>query len=335
MNVIIMRMQKLINDPAQAVTDYLRGFALAHADSVCTNESLKYVARRDAPVMGKVTVISGSGSGHEPLNAGYVGRGMLDAACPGAVFTSPTPDQYLAAIRATYGGVGVVLVVKNYAGGVLNSEVAMEMAQETGIEIASVLVNDDVAVPEPDRRRGMGATVLTEKIIGAAAEAHYPHAAVVQVGRRVSSQTRSMGVALSSCTSPMAGHPTFRLPLGEMEVGVGIHGEAGRWRAPLVHANAIVDILLEPILDDLKLRRGERVLVMVNGLGSTPQQELYIVYAHLHDALVNLGFRVERQLVGNFITSLDMAGCSISLLRLDDELLRLWDAPVQTATLRW
>ncbi len=330
-----MRMQKLINDPTLAVTDYLRGFALAHTDAIYVNESPKFIARKDAPVVGKVTVVSGSGSGHEPLNAGYVGRGMLDAACPGPVFTSPTPDQYLAAIQATYGGMGVVLVVKNYAGGVLNSEVAMEMAAETGIEIASVLVSDDVAVPEPGRRRGMGATVLLEKIVGAAAEAFYPHAAVLEVGRRASSQARSMGVALSSCTSPLAGRPTFRLPLGEMEVGVGIHGEAGRWRAPLVDANAVVDLLLEPILDDLLLQRGDRVLAMVNGLGSTPQQELYIVYAHLHDALDDLGIRVERQLVGNFITSLDMAGCSITLLRLDDELLRLWDAPVWTPTLRW
>lgn len=328
-------MQKLINDPAGAVTDSLRGFALTYPHLVRLNEMPRFMARVDAPVFGKVTLISGSGSGHEPLNAGYVGRGMLDAACPGDIFTSPTPDQYLAAIQATYGGQGVLFVVKNYAGGVLNTEVAIELAGESGIPIEAVLVRDDVAVPEPSRRRGMGATVLVEKIAGAAAEAGYSLAQIAAVSRRASTQARSMGVALSSCTSPMVGRPTFVLPPGQIEVGVGIHGEAGRSRAPLVRSDEVVDLLLDSVVRDLGLAAGERVLAMVSGLGGTPQQELYIVYGHLHKALLALGLRVERALVGDYVTSLDMAGAAITLLRLDDELLRLWDAPVWTAALRW
>lgn len=328
-------MQKLINEPARTVTDYLRGFALAHSQLVRVCDSPCYVVRKDAPALEKVTLISGSGSGHEPLNAGYVGRGMLDAACPGDVFTSPTPNQYLAAIDATYGGKGVVLIVKNYAGGVLNTEVAMELAADNGIPIDAILVGDDVAVPDKNRRRGMGATVLVEKIAGAAAEAGYPMANVMNVGRRASAQTRSMGVALSSCTLPAVGHPTFNLPPGQMEVGVGIHGEAGRRRETLRHADEVTDILLESIGADLDLHPGERVLAMVNGLGGTPQQELYIVYGQLHRSLRAMGIRVERSLVGEYVTSLDMAGCTITLLRLDDELLSLWDAPVRTVSLHW
>jgi dihydroxyacetone kinase-like protein len=328
-------MQKLINDPTRTVADYLHGFALAHGDTLRLNGEPLFLMRADAPVTGKVTVISGSGSGHEPLNAGYVGRGMLDAACPGDVFTSPTPDQYLAAIQATHGGAGVVMVVKNYAGGVLNTEVALELIREQGIQAAAILVSDDVAVPEPQRRRGMGAAVLVEKLVGAAAGARWDFDAVVALGRRASAQTRSMGVALSSCTSPLLGRPTFRLPPGQMEVGVGIHGEAGRWRAPLVSANAIVELLLEPIAADLELRRGDRVLALVNGLGGTPEQELYIAYGHLHRELAAMGVTIARRLVGNYVTSLDMAGCSVTLLRVDDELLQLWDAPVSTPALHW
>lgn len=328
-------MQKLINDPARAVTDSLRGFALTYPHLVRLSEAPRFVARVDAPVFGKVTVISGSGSGHEPLNVGYVGRGMLDAACPGDIFTSPTPDQYLAAIQATYGGQGVVCIVKNYAGGVLNTEVAIELAAERGIAIEPVLVRDDVAVPDPSRRRGMGATVLVEKIAGAAAEAGYTLEQVLAVSQRASAQARSMGVALTSCTSPMVGRPTFVLPPGQIEVGVGIHGEAGRRRIPLARADAVVDLLLEAIAGDLEVKAGERVLAMVGGLGGTPQQELYVVYGHLHKALQSAGIRVERSMVGEYVTSLDMAGVAITLLRLDDELLALWDAPVWTPTLRW
>jgi dihydroxyacetone kinase-like protein len=328
-------MQKLINDPAHAVVDSLRGFALAHAGLVRLQEDPLVLVRRDAPVRDKVTIISGSGSGHEPLNTGYVGRGMLDAACPGDIFTSPTPDQYLAAIDATHGGRGVVLIVKNYAGGVLNSEMAMELAATRDVELASVLVSDDVAVPEKARRRGLGGAVLVEKIAGAAADAGYLLPEVVEVSLRASAQVRSMGVALSSCTAPMVGRPTFRLPAGTMELGVGIHGEAGRKRIETASADVVVELLLEAVSVDLALRPGERVLAMVTGLGGTPQQELYIVYNHLHRLLQAQGVVVERSLVGEYVTSLDMAGAAVTLLRLDDELLRLWDAPVWTPTLRW
>lgn len=328
-------MQKLINDPTRAVNESLRGFALSYPHLVRLSETPRFVARADAPIFGKVTVISGSGSGHEPLNAGYVGRGMLDAACPGDIFTSPTPDQYLAAIQATYGGRGVIFVVKNYAGGVLNTEVAIELAAEKGLAIEPVLVRDDVAIPDPARRRGMGATVLVEKIAGAAAEAGYTVQAVAEVARRASLQARSMGVALTSCTSPIVGRPTFVLPPGQIELGVGIHGEAGRTRVPWSRADNVVDLLLGAVQGDLELRAGERVLAMVSGLGGTPQQELFIVFAHMHKALTAAGIRVERSLVGDYVTSLDMAGAAITLLRLDDELLQLWDAPVWTAALHW
>jgi dihydroxyacetone kinase-like protein len=328
-------MQKFINEPARTVADYLRGLELAHAGLLRVSLSPRYVVRSDGPIAGKVTIMSGSGSGHEPLTAGYVGRGMLDAAIPGDIFTSPTPDQYLAAIDASHGGQGVVLVVKNYAGGVLNTEVAMELATEAGIPIAAVLVSDDVAVPDRSRRRGMGAAVLVAKIAGAAAEAGYSFEEVLTVARRASANARSMGVALSGCTSPTVGAPAFQLPVGQMEIGVGIHGEAGRRRAPLMGAGAIAGMLLDTIAADLALQPGEEVLAVVTGLGGTPQQELYIVYGHLHQALEAQGVRIHRSLVGEFITSLDMAGAAITLLRLDDELLRLWDAPVRTPTLRW
>jgi dihydroxyacetone kinase-like protein len=328
-------MQKLINQPADIVVESLRGFALAYSDRVKLCESPLFMARGDAPIESKVTVISGSGSGHEPLNVGYVGRGMLDAACPGDIFTSPTPDQYLAAVKATHGGHGVVLIVKNYMGGVLNTDVAMEWCEASGVPISAVLVSDDVAVPERALRRGMGGTVLVAKIAGAAAEAGYTLDQVVQVSRRASANARSMGVALTSCTSPTLGKPTFTLPAGEIELGVGIHGEAGRTRLPMMSADAIVDRLLERVADDLALRAGERVLAMVSGLGGTPYQELYIVYGRLHNALRERGVKVERSLVGNLVTSLEMAGAAITLLRLDDELLALWDAPVWTPAMNW
>lgn len=328
-------MQKLLNDPAQAVLEYLRGFALAHANNVLLTESPAYLARKDAPIAGKVTVISGSGSGHEPLNAGYVGKGMLDAACPGNIFTSPTPDQYLAAVEATHGGAGVVLVVKNYAGGVLNTEVVVELLVEQGIPVETVLVRDDVAVPERERRRGLGAAVLVEKIIGAAAEAGDSLPKVAEIGRRASARCASMGVALSGCTSPMLGYPTFQVPKGEMEMGVGIHGEAGRRRMAIEPADRIVELLLAPVIAELGIGAGDPVLAMVTGLGGTPQQELYGFYLLLHKALERRGITVRRSLAGNFITSLDMAGAAITLMHLDEELLRLWDAPVHTAEFRW
>ncbi len=328
-------MQKLINNPADAVQESLQGLQLAHPQLLRVQFDPAVVMRADAPIAGKVTVISGSGSGHEPLNVGYVGKGMLDAACPGEIFTSPTPDQYLAAIRAVHGGKGVLIVVKNYMGGVLNIEVAVEMAREEGFEVATVLVNDDVAVERESNRRGVGAAVLVEKIAGAAAEAGLSLEAVTAIAHRVNAQARSMGVALSSCTTPNLGIPTFDLPPHHMEVGVGIHGEPGRNRVPLAPADSIVELLVEAIRVDLTLNPGDEVLALVSGLGATPQQELYIVFHHLHQLLTASGLMVARQLVGNYITSLDMAGCMVTLLRLDPDMKAFWDAPVHTPALNW
>lgn len=328
-------MQKLINDPADAVLESLHGLQLAHPQFLRVHLDPLVVVRADAPIAGKVAIISGSGSGHEPLNVGYVGRGMLDAACPGAIFTSPTPDQYLAAIRVVHGGAGVLFVVKNYMGGVLNTEIAVELAREEGFNIATVLVNDDVAVEKVSNRRGVGAAVLVEKIAGAAAEAGLSLEAVTAIAHRVNEQARSMGVALSSCTTPNLGSPTFYLPPHHMEVGVGIHGEPGRERVPLAQADTIVELLVEAIRVDLTLRPGDEVLALVSGLGATPQQELYIVFHHLHQILTASGLVVARQLVGNYVTSLDMAGCMVTLLRLDPDLKAFWDAPVHTPALNW
>jgi dihydroxyacetone kinase-like protein len=328
-------MQKLINNPANAVTESLHGLQLAHPQLLRVQFDPPVVIRAGAPIQGKVAVISGSGSGHEPLNVGYVGKGMLDAACPGAIFTSPTPDQYVAATRAVYGNAGALFVVKNYMGGVLNTEVAVELARDEGFDIATVLVNDDVAVEKATNRRGMGAAVLVEKIAGAAAEAGHSLEAVTAIAHRVVQQARSMGVALSSCTLPSVGRPTFTLPPHHMEMGVGIHGEAGRRRAPLVGADTIVEQLTEAILADLAMRPGDEVLAFVSELGATPQQELYIVFRCLHQLLTEAGLVVARQLVGNYVTSLDMAGCMVTLLRLEPDLKAFWDAPVRTPALTW
>lgn len=328
-------MQKLINDPADAALESLQGLQLAYPHLLRVRYDPNIVIRTDAPIAGKVAIISGSGSGHEPLNVGYVGRGMLDAACPGAIFTSPTPDQYLAATRAVYGGAGALYIVKNYMGGVLNTAMAQELALEEGFTVASVLVHDDVAVEQLDNRRGMGAAVFVEKIAGAAAEMGQPLAAVAGLAHRVTEQARSLGVALSSCTSPSVGRPTFQLPPHQIELGVGIHGERGIERIPLTRADTIIGQIVELILEDLELQPADPVLAMVSGLGGTPQQELYIVYRRLHQILTERGIRVERALVGNYVTSLDMAGCTVTLLRLDAELMRLWDEPVRTPALSW
>lgn len=328
-------MQKLINNPADAVTESLQGLEFAHRDLLRVSYDPRFVYRVDAPVRNKVAVVSGSGSGHEPLNIGYVGPGMLDAACPGDLFTSPTPNQYLAATRAVDGGRGVLYVVKNHTGGVLSMEMAREMASEEDIEVRAVLVNDDVAVEDVDNRRGLGAAIFVEKIAGAAAESGRSLKHVVNVAQRTSEESRSMGVALTSCVLPSVGRPTFALPADQVEIGVGIHGERGRQRMAITNADEIVEMLLEPIVDDLRLRAGERVLALVSGLGGTPQQELYIVYRYLHQFLEERGIIIQQQLVGNYITSLEMAGCAITLLRLDDELLQLWNAPVHTPALWW
>ena len=331
-------MKKLINDPRAVVDESVEGFGLAHADLVTVSSDPKYVTRRDAPVAGKVGLVSGGGSGHEPLHAGFVGRGMLDAAVPGAVFTSPTPDQIIPATLAVNSGAGVLHIVKNYTGDVLNFETAAEMAQAEGVEVRTVLVNDDVAVEDSlytAGRRGVGGTVLVEKIAGAAAERGDDLGAVAAIGDRVNQNVRTMGVALTACTVPHAGSPSFDLDDTEIEIGIGIHGEPGRHRIAMEPADGITDRLLEPILQDLDLASGDRTLLFVNGMGGTPLSELYIVYRRAAQVLADRGAVVERSLVGNYITSLEMQGCSISVLRLDDELTELWDAPVHTPALRW
>jgi dihydroxyacetone kinase-like protein len=329
--------KKLINDPANVVAETLAGFQAAHADLVTVHYDPDYVVRADAPVQGKVGLVSGGGSGHEPLHAGYVGKGMLDAAVPGAVFTSPTPDPILAATKAVDGGAGVLHIVKNYTGDVLNFETAAEMAEMEGIVVKVVVINDDVAVEDSTwtaGRRGVAGTVLVEKIAGAAADRGDDLEAVLTVAEKVNSQVRSMGVALSACTVPHAGKPSFDLTEDEIEIGIGIHGEPGRHRVPMAPADSITDQLVDPILTDLKAPSGSKVLLFVNGMGGTPEAELYIVYNHARKRLEAAGLEVTRSLVGNYITSLEMQGCSITVLVLDDQLTALWDAPVNTPALR-
>jgi dihydroxyacetone kinase-like protein len=331
-------MKKLINNPADVVSEALLGIEAAHPDLRIDHEQ-KVIYRGDAPRPGKVGLISGGGSGHEPLHGGFVGLGMLDAACAGEVFTSPVPDQMMAATEGVNGGAGVLHIVKNYTGDVMNFEMAAEIAAtSSGIEVVSVVTDDDVAVQDSlytVGRRGVGVTVLVEKIAGAAAEQGRSLAEVADVARKVNSAGRSMGMALTSCTVPAAGQPTFDLPEGEMEVGIGIHGEPGRRRVPLASAAETADMLLEPILGDLEFSGGDGVLAFVNGMGGTPLLELYLMYNEVTKLLAKAGVTVARSLVGSYITSLDMAGCSVTLLKLDDEMLRLWDAPVKTPALRW
>jgi phosphoenolpyruvate---glycerone phosphotransferase subunit DhaK len=332
-------MKKLINDPATVVDEALEGFAAAHGDLVTVHYDPNYVVRADAPVSGKVGIVSGGGSGHEPMHAGFVGRGMLDAACPGAVFTSPTPDQMQLATQAVDGGAGVLHIVKNYTGDVANFEMAAELAAAEGdTEVRSVIIDDDVAVKDSlytAGRRGVGATVLAEKIVGAAAERGDDLDACAALCERVNANARSMGMALTSCTVPHAGEPTFELGEDEMEIGIGIHGEPGRERMALEPADGITDRLLTPVVEDLPFSSGDEVLLFVNGMGGTPLIELYIVYRRAVQVLADQGITVARSLVGNYITSLEMAGCSITMLKLDDDMTALWDAPVHTPALRW
>jgi phosphoenolpyruvate---glycerone phosphotransferase subunit DhaK len=330
-------MKKLINSPDRLVDEALAGVALAHADLVRV-ESPNIVVRKDAPRQGKVGVISGGGSGHEPMHGGFVGRGMLDAACPGAVFTSPVPDQMLAATQAVNGGAGVLHIVKNYTGDIMNFELAAELAKGDGIDVESVVIADDVAVKDSlytAGRRGVGGTVLAEKIVGAAAEEGADLATVKALCESVQANVRSMGMALTSCTVPAAGKPTFEIGDDEMEIGIGIHGEPGRERRKLATADEITEMLAVPIIDDLPFQSGDRVLAFVNGMGGTPLLELYVIYRKLAEILDGRGVQIARSLVGDYITSLEMAGCSITLLKLDDEFIRLWDAPVHTPALRW
>jgi dihydroxyacetone kinase-like protein len=328
--------KKLINDPADVVAESLRGMAVAHPE-LRVDHANRIVYRGDAPVAGKVGLISGGGSGHEPLHAGFVGRGMLDAACAGEVFTSPVPDQMLEATINVNSGAGVLHIVKNYTGDVMNFEMAAELAAGEGITVESVVVDDDVAVQDSTftaGRRGVGATVLVEKIAGAAADEGRPLAEVAEVARRVNAASRSMGVALTSGTVPAVGHPTFELSDTEIELGIGIHGEPGRQRVPLQPARAVAELLVEPILSDLDFTGGDPVVLFLNSMGATPLIELYVMYADVAAILEKAGVQIARSLVGPYITSLDMAGCSVTLLRADDELLRLWDHPVDTPALR-
>jgi dihydroxyacetone kinase-like protein len=327
-------MKKLINSPGTVLEDALVGVAAAHPSLRVDRES-RIIVRGDAPVAGKVGLVSGGGSGHEPLHGGYVGYGMLDAACPGEVFTSPVPDQILAATKAADGGAGVLHIVKNYSGDVMNFEMA---AESFGGKSATVLVQDDVAVESSTysaSRRGVAGTLVVEKIVGAAAEAGADLSACAALGERVASACGSMGVALTSCTVPAAGKPTFQVGEAEMEMGVGIHGEPGRRRVPTAPADAVAAELCGAILHDLAPRKGDPLLLLVNGFGGTPLIELYLMYDAAARRLEADGLSIARSLVGNFVTSLEMAGCSVTVARLDAETLPLWDAPVHTAALRW
>lgn len=355
-------MKKLINKPEDVVRENLAGMAAAHSDIIKVHFEPNFAYRADAPVRNKVALISGGGSGHEPMHAGFVGSGMLDAACPGEVFTSPTPDQILEAAKTVHGGAGVLNIVKNYSGDVMNFEMAVELAQSEEIRVANILIDDDVAVKDSlytQGRRGVGTTVLAEKICGAAAESGYDLRQLADLCRRVNSNGRSMGVALSSCTVPARGTPTFELGDDEMEVGIGIHGEPGQERKPLESADAIIDLLALSIIEDPAYTRpvrewdevkstwvnveitnkpfqsGDMVLAFVNSMGGTPVSELYIIYRKLAEICEKKGLKIVRNLIGSYITSLEMQGCSITLLRMNDELIKLWDAPVKTSALRW
>jgi dihydroxyacetone kinase-like protein len=327
-------MKKLINAVDTVLAESLHGLGAIHGDILSVDEGLRYVRRREvAP--NKVALISGGGSGHEPLHAGFVGRGMLDAACPGQVFTSPTPDQMVAAAEAVSGALGTLFVVKNYEGDVMNFEMAAEMLPGP---VATVVVDDDVAVETSTHstgRRGVAGTLVVERVLGAAAEQGRDLDALAALGREVNARTRSMGVALTSCTVPAAGRPTFSLAEDEMEMGVGIHGEPGRRRTRLAPADAIADEILSTVLADLAPTQGAPCLLLVNGFGGTPSMELYLMANSAARILAGRGLKVARGLVGSYVTAIEMAGCSLTVSLLDEETLRLWDTPVHTAALRW
>src|SRR5258707_3776420 len=331
-------MKKLINRVEDVVKEELAGMQALHPELIRVDFENQMGVGADARVVGKVGICGGGGSAEEPMHGGFVGRGMLDAACPGEVFTSPVPDQMLAATRAVNGGAGVLHIVKNYTGDVLNFEMAAELAQADGIEVASVTIDDDVAVRDSlytAGRRGVGTTVIAEKITGAAAAAGAPLQRVADLRRKVNANGRSIGLALTPCPVPAPGKPTFELGDDEMEIGIGIHGEPGRVRMKLGSASEIAEMLLSPILEDLPFRSGDSVLAFVNGMGGTPLIELYVMYNEVNRILTAKGIRITRNLIGSYITSLEMAVCSVTLVKLDDELTQLWDAPVHTPALRW
>jgi dihydroxyacetone kinase-like protein len=331
-------LKKLINNPEDVVKEALQGMAEAYPELIRVDVENQLVVRKEAPVQGKVGLVSGGGSGHEPMHGGFVGKGMLDAACAGQVFTSPVPDQMYTAAKDVNGGKGVLFIVKNYTGDVMNFDLAAEMAQADDIHVESVVIDDDVAVQDSlytAGRRGVGGTVLAEKICGAAAERGDSLEDVANLCRRVNENVRSMGMALTPATVPAAGKPSFELGPNEMEIGIGIHGEPGRRREKLKSAREIAALLATPIVEDLPFSAGDRVLAFVNGMGGTPLLELYLMYGHLVEFLRARDITIVRSLVGNYITSLEMAGCSFTLLKLDEELVRLWDAPVYTAALQW
>lgn len=355
-------MKKLINDVDDVVKEQLQGMAVAHPDALKVNFEPYYVVRADAPVEGKVALLSGGGSGHEPMHGGFVGMGMLDGACPGEVFTSPTPDQMYEAAKAVDGGAGVLFIVKNYTGDVLNFETAAELAHGDGIKVQSILIDDDVAVKDSlytAGRRGVGTTVLAEKIVGAAAEAGYDLDQCADLCRKVNQYGRTMGMAITSCIVPAAGKPTFDLGDNEMEIGIGIHGEPGQKRMEMVTADEITQMMADEILDDAPYSRtvrewdrengvwedkdltdepfaeGDQVIAFVNSMGGTPVSELYAVYRKLKEICDARGVTIARNLIGPYITSLEMQGMSITLLKADEEILKFWDAPVNTPGLRW
>lgn len=355
-------MKKLINDPKNVLVESLEGLCLAHPTLIKAHFDPHFVYRADAPVRGKVALISGGGSGHEPLHTGFVGTGMLTAACPGAIFTSPTPDQMAAAGQWVDSGSGVLFIVKNYSGDVMNFNLGADLARSEGIRALSILVDDDVAVKDSlftQGRRGVGTTVLVEKMLGAASERGYELPRLAELGSRINTNGRSIGVALTSCTVPAVGRPTFVLGEEEIEFGIGIHGEPGQECISLCSADEITERMVISILEDRKYERGisewneekgdwvervlinepfrpgDRILAFVNSMGGTPDIELPIVFRKLIEVCQKKGVEIVRSLMGRYITSLDMAGCSITLLRVDDEMIELWDDPVNTPSLRW
>ncbi|WP_214409513.1 dihydroxyacetone kinase subunit DhaK [Sphaerisporangium fuscum] len=330
-------MKKFINDPGSVLRDALAGVAAAHP-SLRVDSVNRVITRATSTPPGKVALISGGGSGHEPLHGGYVGTGMLDAACPGEIFTSPVPDQMLAAVKAVDSGSGVVFIVKNYTGDVMNFQLAAELAADDGVAVETVLVDDDVAVQDSTwtaGRRGTGATVFVEKITGALAEQGAPLAEVAAIGREVNAASRSFAIALTACTTPAAGRPGFDLPDDEVEIGVGIHGEPGRRRGPFQPAGELAASMVEAILADMPLSEGDQTIVMLNGLGATPLIELYVLFGEVAARLADRGIVIARNLVGNHITSLDMAGASLTICHATAQMLTLWDAPVHTPALHW